>query len=467
MIFHNRTAELSAIGEQWTSSGARLLLLYGRRRVGKTFLLQHFLGQDKPHCYFLSAQTSLSENLAELARAVVTSTSADGLTPADLPTFNGILHFMDQAARDRRFALVLDEFQYLLDLDSSIPSQIQAWWDTTGIRGNTFLVLCGSHLGIMEGLGGSQAPLFGRFTFRHKLLPMTYRDIAQFYAEGAYSTRDKLTAYGVLGGTPRYHALFGPTQDLGQSIRTHILSPLGLLHNEPEVLMSSSRIRDPFPYNSTLRAIADGCTRPAELAQRVGVSPAQMSFYLRSLMDLEWVTREYPFGETSDRRAVYKIADPFIRFWYRFVAGLRSELEFQATDAVFASRVQPHMNDYMGIHAFEEICHQYLRHDGSRIVGQPIRRAGRYWSRDGQLELDIMAEMDDGRFLLGECKWSSSPVGVGVYYQLRDKVAGLPEAKYRDKPVFIILSAAGFKDELVQMAGRDGVLLVSGDDLLA
>lgn len=467
MIFHNRTAELSALSERWESPDAQMLLLYGRRRVGKTYLLQHFLGQDKPHCYFLAAQTSLSDNIGQLAETVISAVPGSNLAVADLPTFNSILRFLDQSAADHRLALVLDEFQYLLDLDPSIPSQIQAWWDTRGIRSKAFLVLCGSQMGVMEGLGGSRAPLFGRFTFRNKLLPMNYRDIAQFYADSSYSVRNTLTAFGVLGGTPRYHALFSPTKSLGQNIRTHILNPLGLLHDEPEILMSSSQIRDPSPYNSTLRAIADGCTRPSRISERVGASSAQMSFYLRTLVDLEWVVREYPFDQDSDRRAVYKIGDPFIRFWYRFVSALRSELEFQVAEDIYATRVEPHLNDYMGIYAFEDICSQYLRLAGSRLLNKHIRRAGRYWSRDGQLEIDVVAELDDGHYLFGECKWSSAPVGPSVYYRLREKVARLPEAKYRDSPTYILFSASGFKDELVQTAGQDGVVLISGDDLLA
>lgn len=466
MIFHNRQAELEALSERWDSSDAQLLLLYGRRRIGKTYLLQHFLGNDKYHCYFLAAQTSLAENMSQLAQSITGCTPDKGVDPADLPTLGSILRFIDQVARENRFALVLDEFQYLLEMDPSIASQIQAWWDTSGMRSKAFLVLCGSHLGIMEGLGGGQAPLFGRFTFRHKLLPMSYRDVAQFYAGTSYSVRDKLTAFGVLGGTPRYHALLDPRKRLESNLCSQILSPLGLLHNEPEILMASSQIRDPSPYNAALRAIASGCTRPAEIAQRVGASSAQLSFYLRNLMELEWVVREYPFDEKSERRAIYKIADPFMRFWYRFVAGLRSELEFQATEDIYRGRVAPYMNDYMGLHAFEDICHQFLRLEGSKRLAKPIRRSGRYWSRDGQLELDLIAELGDGHYLFGECKWSASPVGLGVYYDLRNKVAKLPETKYQDQPTYAVFSAAGFNDDLRATAGRASVLLISGDDLL-
>lgn len=465
--FYNRAAELNALEAAWRSPEAQLALLYGRRRIGKTYLLQHFLDQEKPHAYFLAAQTSFAENMVGLADTLLVAIPGTGLTPADLPTFRSILEFARQRCGERRFALVLDEFQYLLAQEPSLPSQIQAWWDTGGLRSQVFLVLCGSHLGVMEGLGGEQSPLFGRFTFRRKLPPMAYYDTAQFYEASGYSARERLTAYGILGGTPRYHALFDPQMSLERNICQRILSPVGLLHHEPEFLISSSQVRDPAPYNAVLRAIAEGCTRPNEIAQRAGATSAQLSFYLRTLMELEWVTREEPFGETSARTALYRIADHFLHFWYRFVAGLRSELEFQDVAPVYAARVEPFINDYMGQHVFEDICRQYLRIRGLQCLGQAIVRAGRYWSRDGQLEVDIIAELADGRFLVGECKWSSAPVGIGVYYGLREKVARLPRPAYRKEPVYAVFSAAGFDSDLEEVARREGILLVRGEDLLA
>jgi len=464
--FHDRTAELEALRQCWESPDAQLLLLYGRRRIGKTYLLQHFLEDGKPHCYFLAAQTSLAENLAQLAEAVLRAVPGSGYTSVDLATLNAILMFVGKVAARQRFALVLDEFQYLAAADHSIPSQLQAWWDSDGIRSSVFLVLCGSQTSLMEGLGGPQNPLFGRFTFRYKLPPMNYRDIAQFYASSSYSVRDKLTAYGAFGGTPRYHALLDRDRDLAWNVCRHVLSPLGLLRNEPEVLLSSSRVRDAAPYNAVLRAIAEGRTKPNEMAQAVRATAAQISFYLRGLQDLEWIARESPFGEPPGRRAVYRIADHFLRFWYRFVAGLRSELEFREPEEVYRASVAPNLNQFMGSQAFEDICRQYLQLRGDELTPGPIRRAGRYWSRDGRTEIDLMAELADGRFLFAECKWSSSRVDIRTYYQLRGKVASLPETRYRQEPHYALFSPAGFADELRRAADHEGILLVSGDDLL-
>lgn len=466
MIFYDRENELATLNSAWDADSSQLALLYGRRRIGKTYLLQHFFGNDKPHCYYLAAQTSLSDNISQLAELVVSCQQESGLTSADLPTFRSILNFIENMADNKRFVLVLDEFQYLLDQDPSLPSQIQAWWDTSGIRSKIFLVLCGSHLGVMEGLGGPQAPLFGRFTVRQKLPPMKYFNTSEFYSNSRYSIREKLIAYGTLGGTPRYHALFNPKKDLGLNICDIILSPTGLLHSEPEVLISSSRIRDLSPYNGVLRAIAGGCTKSNTISQRVGIASNLLNFYMKHLMEWEWVIREYPFGEKSDSRAIYKINDHFVHFWYRFVSRLRSELEFNDTEIVYKTRIEPHIDQYMGQYVFEDICHQYLKLNGSRIIGKSIINAGRYWSRDGSVEIDIVAELEGGGRLFGECKWSSSPVDISVYLEIREKIARLPNLGSSVNPRYILFSLSGFTDDLQSIAESQNLILVSGNNLL-
>ncbi|MCL4552795.1 MAG: restriction endonuclease, partial [Candidatus Marsarchaeota archaeon] len=203
-----------------------------------------------------------------------------------------------------------------------------------------------------------------------------------------------------------------------------------------------------------------------EISQRVGIAPNQLSFYFKTLVEWEWAAKEYPLGERSDARAIYKIDDHFIHFWYRFVSRLRSDLEFNDTEAVYRARVRPYLDQYVGQFVFEDICHQYLRLRGSQLIGQPIRRAGRYWSRDGRVELDIMGELDDGTLLLGECKWSSSPVGLPVYYSLRDKIALLPQKPASQNARLVIFSLAGFDNDLAEVARRENLVLVSGEDLL-
>lgn len=464
--FYNRNQELAAFAGSWYSENAELALLYGRRRVGKTYMLQHFLSNGRPHCYFLASAMSIAGNISQLAEALTDACPEAGVTPRDLLTLRSALQFYETMAREKRFALVLDEFQYLVAQDPSIPSQIQAWWDTSGLRSQAYLVLCGSHVGMMEALVGASQPLYGRFTLRQRLRPMAYDETALFYHEGRWSARDKLIAYGVLGGTPKYHATFSDKLSLGSNIVKHILSPSGLLHAEPEVIIASSSIRDPSFYNSVLNAIAHGETKRSDIEQKAGLTHSQFGFYSQSLMDMEWTDRETSVGDVSGRRSIYRIKDHFIHFWYRFVSALASELEFQDTADVYKARVEPYLNDYMGRYVFEDICMQYLKKFGASKHGLIIRSAGRYWSRDGSVEIDIVGDLADGEKLVCECKWSASPIGVGVYYDLMKKCELLPQP-IGSKPFrYVLFSTAGFDVDMVQTAERDNVILISGDDLL-
>lgn len=465
--FYNRNQELTAFADAWDSDKAELALLYGRRRVGKTYMLQHFLSDARPHCYFLASAMSIADNIGQLAEALLAAhPSATGMTAADMPTLRSALQFYETIARERRFALVIDELQYLVAQDPSIPSQVQAWWDTSGIRSQAYVVLCGSHVGMMEALAGASQPLYGRFTLRQRLKPMTYDDTTLFYQDDRWSGRDKLIAYGVLGGTPKYHATFSDKQSLGSNIVRHVLSPSGLLHTEPEVMLASSSIRDPAFYNSVLHAIAQGETRRSNIEQRAGLTHSQFGFYSQSLMDMEWIDRETSVGDVSAKRSIYRITDHFIHFWYRFVSTLASELEFRKTLDVYKSRVEPYINDYMGRYVFEDICVQYLKKFGASRHDLQIRNAGRYWSRDGSVEIDIVGSLDDDGTLACECKWSSSPVGVGVYYDLMRNCALLSPPIGNGPLRYAIFSEADFDADMVETAARDNVVLVSGEDLI-
>ena len=238
-----------------------------------------------------------------------------------------------------------------------------------------------------------------------------------------------------------------------------------MLENEVRFLLGSEQIRDPAPYNAVLGAIASGETQFGGIQQQTGTERGVLSFHLKTLLDLGWIRREFPFGETSDRRALYQVADPFLAFWYRFVAPLASALQFSDPQRVYAERVAPFLADYMGWNVFEAICHQWLQRHAQERLGLTIRRMGRYWSRDGRTELDIVAELDGGTFLFGECKWSANAaIGLSVYAGLKAKVQSLPEAKWRNKAACVLFAVGGFAPELRTLAAQpeERLYLVEG-----
>lgn len=309
----------------------------------------------------------------------------------------------------------------------------------------------------MAALGQESAPLYGRFNAGIlRLEPLRYDEVAAFTEnQPDYGRLERLLLYGVFGGTPRYHALLDPTRPLEEEITDLLLRPHGPLENEVRFLLGSQQIRDPAPYNAVLQAIAHGETQFGRIQNATGTERGALSFYLRTLLELGWIRRELPFGETSDRRALYQLADPFLAFWYRFIAPLSSEVQFADPLQVYRKRVAPYLADYMGLHVFEAICRQWLQKNALERWELSLREMGRYWSRDGRTEIDIMAEMADGTYLFGECKWSAQrPLGLNILADLQAKIAALPDPRYRQNPTYALFTAGSFTPEICALAAQ-------------
>ncbi len=461
-----------------------MLLLYGRRRLGKTYLLQRYFAAGttgdemaRPHCYYLAEQTTAAAQRATLARQLLEALPVEGVTEEEIAvSWNALLRHVSQQAQARsrdagRFALILDEFPYLIEQTPELPSILQAWWDREGVHSLLFVILCGSQLSAMAALGQESAPLYGRFNAGiFRLEPLPYYDVAAFYADSPhYGITEKLQMYGVLGGTPRYHALVDTAQPPAEEIITLLMQPRAILENEVRFLLGSEQIRDPALYNATLGAIATGETQFSRIQDKTGIEKGTLSHYLRTLLELGWIRKELPLGERSERRALYQVADPFLAFWYRFVVPLASALQFSDPHKVYEEHVAPHLAQYMGWNVFEEVCAQWLRRNAADRLNLTIRELGRYWSRDGQTEIDVIGECDDGTYLFGECKWrAESMVRLSDYSLLQAKVAGLPEARWKSKPAYVIFSLGEFAPELKALAADPGerLFLVSGTDLL-
>ena len=483
--FFDRHHELATLERAWrqarNSGQGQMALVYGRRRLGKTYLLQRFFGQDPvqpesapQHCYSLAEQTTATAQRLTFAAQVLDALPDNGVAgPEELAvSWNAILRHVSTHCRGPEpFGLILDEFPYLVAQSPELPSVLQAWWDREGIQARLLVVLCGSQLSAMEALGAESAPLFGRFNGGRLLLtPLSYEDVAAFYQSSPlYGLRETLIMYGVLGGTPRYHAMADTSRPMASEIVDLLMRPRSVLENEVRFLLTSEQIRDPAPYNALLSAIAAGHTQFAALQQQTQTETAALSYSLRTLLTLGWIQREYPFEETREKRALYRVSDPFVTFWYRFVAPLTSALQFSNPDRVYAAQVAPFLADYMGWNVFEDICRQWLQRHAEERLGLTIQGAGRWWSRDGRVELDIMAKLATGAYLYGECKWSQDrPIGLTVFAALQAKVAQMPEEHQRRDARFVLFSLGGFTSDLHLLAADPAsrLSLVSGPDLL-
>lgn len=466
--FIDRERELEELKARWHSGRAELFVIYGRRRVGKTELLLQFARSgDKRALYFLASQVTRREHLrqfTELLRETFEDPLLETLTFTD---WEPVFTYLAGQAQDERLLVILDEFPYLCEAAPELPSVLQRFWDLHGRESLLFLVLCGSQLGFMEReILGEQAPLYGRRTGQLRLRPLSFREAARFFPD--YGPREQLIAYAILGGMPAYLLRFDPRLAIRENLLREMLQVQGYLYEEPHFLLRME-LRDPKVYASLLGAIASGCTKLNEIAQRAGLTVQAASKYLGVLRELGLMEREVPLTARAPQRSKrgrYHLLDPYLSFWFRFVQPHASLIEAGRGELVYERFIAPSLDEHLG-RVFEKVSREYLRLHGSEELGlEPLLRVGRHWGAD--FELDIMAEHADGSWSFGECKWSRRPVGLPVLRKLRERIQRLPERFRPPRAPVLIFSSGGFTERLrrAAQAGTEQVSLISLEDLV-
>jgi AAA+ ATPase superfamily predicted ATPase len=466
-MFIDRHQELATLERMFQSEIAEFFVLYGRRRVGKTELLSQFC-KNKRSIYFLASQLKEPDHLRQLtetARHVINDPLLQSLVFDD---WESAFIYLAQQAQEERLVLVLDEFQYLCEDNAALPSLIQRFWDLHGKNSKLFLILCGSQVSFMEReVLAERSPLYGRRTGQLQLMPLSYRDSGYFFSE--YSLKEKLIAYGILGGIPAYLNQFAlrssndPQRTLEQHIKNELLTPQGYLFDEVNFLLRTE-LREPRTYASLLHAIAGGATRLNEISQRVGLESTNVNKYLSVLRELRLVKRETPVADRTpqkSKKGLYKIADNYVKFWFRFVLPNRSLIESGNIDLVYQQIIAPNLSHYMG-EIFEGICRQYISHYWEEKLKIAPKKVGGHWESD--FEIDVLTENVDKSHWFGECKWWNAPVGENVLNHLIENAMKVTD-KWKRNPRYILFSANGFTDALKQRAEKEGVFLIEVNDL--
>jgi AAA+ ATPase superfamily predicted ATPase len=362
-----------------------------------------------------------------------------------------------------RFIIVLDEFPYLCADNPGLPSVVQGWWDTMGKVSKLFVVLCGSHIGFMEReILGERSALFGRRTAQDRLGPLLPWDAARFFPKRP--ARERLAAFGILGGVPAYLERMRSDQPLRANLLREAFDPRGFLFDEVPFLLRTE-LAQPRTYLSILKAISGGATRMSEIASKAGIPVTSATVYLRTLSELGLVDRAVPFIEqdpVKSRRGIYAITDPFVAFWCRFVLPHQSLIQAGHGETVLENLVEPGLDAHLA-RVFEDVCRTFVLHRGDRLMGSPPLKVGRLWGAD--MDIDVLAKMRGGEILVGECKWSRSPVGLDVLAKLEERAGMLPGALVRGQRL-ALFSASGFTPEVIRQSKTRGVLLVDGDDLV-
>lgn len=440
-MFIGRERELASLNKLYDSGKFEFVVLYGRRRVGKTALINHFI-DGKPAIYFMGVESNEKQNLENLSGSIIENFS--GLSKEaglSFPSFQMALDFAFRLAEKDRLILAIDEYPYVARASKSLASTLQLLIDKYKDTSKLMLILCGSSMSYMEDyVLAYKAPLYGRRTAQLKLLPFDFEETCRYFKH--FSAEDKALAYGIMGGTPQYLLQMNDQLSIEENVKNTYLNPTSAIYEEPINLLKQE-VREPALYTAIITAIATGASRMSEISSKVGEDTNVCSTYLKNLISLGIVQKETPYGEKASKKSIYAIDDNMFRFWYRFVPENASIIARGAADLVY-KRIEPQLPEYMG-KVFEEICKQYLWK--LLLAGKsPVEFSslGRWWGNDPvnkcQAEIDIMGEQDKSTALFAECKWTNEKVDLGVLETLIERSKLF---KYK-KTHYFIFSKSGF-----------------------
>lgn len=460
-----RQPELDVLQRLYEQNGFQLPVLFGRRRVGKTYLMSEF-AHGKPAIFFTAVEDNMAVNLRNLSREIYSfdHPDADAQLAPVYPDLQSAFEAVFARAAETRLIFIIDEYPYLAKADPSVSSILQALIDRSKEASQLFLMLCGSSLSFMrEQVLGEKSPLYGRRTAQLELKPLDVFDARQFFP--GMDAQEVAELYGSVGGVPLYLQQFRDGASFKENIEAVFLDPSSILFEEPLNLLKQE-VQKSASYNAIIGAIASGKTENNEIATTVGIGSSELSYYLKELQRIGLVEKERPVCGGS-RRPVYRLADNMFRFWYRFVMPNRSTIERRMPRRALAS-IERHLSDYMG-EVFERVCREWLwRQNMDGRLPDEFDDLGRWWGNNPakrrEEEIDIVGVADDVPVLVGECKWRNEDVGLDVARTLADRALLIRASPHVHRYVF---SKTGFSTALAEEASRDKMLhLVSLEDML-
>lgn len=467
MEFVGRNRELRKLNDLYQEKSFQFIVIYGRRRVGKTMLINEFL-KDKSSVYYMAVEGTAKENLAGISKALLSEQKIDFYMP-EFPDFESLLGYIDvlckqQKEKQERFVIAIDEFPYLAASYPAISSMLQSHIDQCWKDSNLFLILCGSSMSFMEEqVLGYKSPLYGRRSAQFKLHPFSYFEARQMLS--GFKPEEQAILYGVTGGIPEYLSRIHNNRSMDDNIKNLFFDESGRLFDEPSNLLKQE-LRDPSSYHSIITAIAGGASRLNEIATKTGLASSGCSSQIQSLITLGIIKKETPLTqESNSRKTLYALEDFMFLFWYRFVRPNLSGIMRGIGETIYDVSVKPQLSHFMG-YIFEEICKQYL-------YLPPIYKTlpfmagefGRWWGNNPkkkqQEEIDLMAE-NGSEAIFGECKWKNEQVDLDVLETLKERGALF----YYQKQTYMIFSKTGFTDRLKEIAQQEeNVRLISFEDM--
>ena len=452
-MFIDREKEIARLQQALQREKARLIVVYGRRRCGKTTLLRHILPQNA--IYFAADLREPPLQIAALAKQI--DKLMPGFSKPVYPDWESILNNLNLTLRERT-TLCIDEFPYLVKNSPDLPSIIQKLVDEKG-QINHHFILCGSSQQMMYGMAlDSASPLYGRCDEILRIRPMEILHLKEYLQ---ITAQEAVKEFGVWGGVPRYWEIRKQSKNFEEALKSNVLDQHGILYEEPERLFSDE-MRTSIQAFSVLSLIGAGCHRISEIAGRLGKPATQLSRLLGFLIDLGYIRREMPFGESvrSTKKSLYKIDDPFLNFYFTFLVPNKSRLEFGLVDQVW-NDIRGQYDQYLSS-LWEELCRRVIPF--MLFEGKRFNPAARWWGSgmDGKpMELDLVAESNDkSTILLGEIKWQTKTSVAALQRELEEKSKNLPFAQNKNiiKALFLKKPGKHVADESMLIISPDQVV---------
>ena len=458
--FIDREQEMDTLQNEYNREGSALVVMYGRRRVGKTTLISEFI-KDKHALFFLASEESETQNRTVFKEKAADFINSDLLRNADIKSWDVVFKAIMDAPHPSKPVIVLDEFQYLGKSNPAFPSIFQRIWEELLKKRSVMVILCGSLISMMESQTlDYSSPLYGRRTAQIRLKQIPFSYYHEFFPEK--SRRELIEMYAVTGGVPKYIELFSESKDIYSAIQKCVLNRSGYLYDEPHFLLQQE-VSEIGSYFSIIKAIAAGNSKLSAISSVLELKATSLTKYLKTLIDLDILEREVPITEENpekSKKGLYRIKDNYLRFWFAFVYPNMSFIESGHSKIVMDKIRKGLVSNHIGF-VYEDVCHEKMW-DLNADDAWPFHftKLGRYW--DSQTEIDVAALDPEGHnLILGECKYWKEPVGMHVLRDLEEKSRRVSWQKNERQEWYVLFSASGFTDELREYAvWRHDLLLV-------
>jgi len=458
--FIDRKQEMETLVDEYNRDGSSLVVMYGRRRVGKTTLISEFI-RDKNALFFLASQESELQNRNLFKEKAAEFIDSDLLRNSTVSDWDTIFKAIIETKFETKPIIVIDEFQYIGKSNRAFPSIMQRIWDGILKDKSVMLIFCGSLITMMEEQTLKySSPLYGRRTaqIRLKQIPFSYYE--NFFPTKDY--KDLVEMYSVTGGVPKYIESFKEEKDIYTAIKKYVLNPSSYLYDEPHFLLQQE-VTEIGSYFSLIKTIAFGNSKLSAIASALELPQTRLTKYLKTLIDLDILEREVPITEENpdkSKKGLYKIKDNFIKFWFAFIYPNLSFLESGNTQIVL-DKIQKGFISGQVSFVYEDVCRQKMwQMNADGMWPFTFSKIGRYW--DNNTEIDIAAIDPDGKnLILGECKYWREPVGINILLDLEDKARKVTWNKSNRKTWYVLFSASGFTSELIYLAKKRNDIILS------